>query len=262
LDNVLYEISNESSGDSKLWQYHMIDYIKEYEANKPNQHPVGMTATWPNGSNEDLRDSPADWISQNGDINNPPVADGLKVILSDTDHLCGICGDRQWVWKSFTRGENPIFMDFYDNATSGRGIPFENSHQDEIRVNLGYARAYANRMNLVAMTPLPDLCSTSYCLANPVADGAEYLIFLPSGGTVAGILSQLNIDRKLVIDLPTDSRVDVDLTGSPIKLLVEWFNPADGTFVMDDMVQGGATRSFVAPFSGDAVLYVYAPKSQ
>ena len=36
LDNVLYEISNESPDNSIAWQYHMIDYVKAYEATKAN----------------------------------------------------------------------------------------------------------------------------------------------------------------------------------------------------------------------------------
>jgi len=259
LDNILYEISNESSGDSKDWQYHMINFIKEYEATKPKQqqHPVGMTVAWPNGSNEDVLNSPADWISQNVDIESPPVADGTKIIIADTDHICGICGDQQWVWKSFTRGENPIFMDYYDNAISGRGIPFENEKQDEIRASLGYTRNYAERMNLVEMAPMPELCSTGYCLANPGNDKPEYLVFLSSGGTVAGLLNRLDIQRNISLDLPADSWVDVDLSGSPLELLVEWFNPSDGIIITAGTIQGGTMHTFTAPFSGDAVLYLY-----
>ena len=92
LDNVLYEISNESEGDSTDWQYYMINLIKEYESTKPKQHPVGMTVAYPNGDNEILLNSPADWISPNGNLYDPPVANGRKVILLDTDHLCGILG--------------------------------------------------------------------------------------------------------------------------------------------------------------------------
>ncbi len=91
LDNVLYEISNESPGDdpgtsqvdgSTDWQYHMIRLVKDYEAGKLKQHPVGMTAFWPDYSSDDLYNSPADWISlgSNVDINTyvPPVADGRQ----------------------------------------------------------------------------------------------------------------------------------------------------------------------------------------
>src|ERR1035437_8151675 len=38
---------------------------------------------------------------------------------------------------------------------------------------------YANRMNLVAMTPQPSLFSTHFCLANP---GTEYLVYQPYPG--------------------------------------------------------------------------------
>jgi len=249
LDNVLYEISNESPANSEQWQYHMINYIRNYEAGKPQQHMVGMTWEWPNDSklNQDLYNSSADWISLGGgvDLNtySPPVTDGSKVILADTDHLCGQCGDRRWVWKSFTRGENPLFMDAYDGAAVGRGAPVgydpNNANDVSLRLNLGYVRSYSTRINLAAMTPTNDtsLCSTGYCLRRAVANGAEYLVYRP-----------------------TDSgNITVDLSAtSPSKLLnVEWFNPATGATVTGGAVNGGATRSFTPPFSNDAVLYVY-----
>jgi len=68
LDNVLYEIANESGSYSTQWQYHMIRFIQEYEKGKPKQHPVGMTFQWARehrGTNAALLDSPADWISPN-----------------------------------------------------------------------------------------------------------------------------------------------------------------------------------------------------
>jgi hypothetical protein len=140
-----------------------------------------MTVAYPGGSNEDLFASPADWISLNGDINNPPVADGRKVILADTDHLCGVCGDRQWVWKSFTRGENPIYMDVYDG---GFDLTIEQVPDDplnyepwrNLRRNLGYVLTYANRMNLTEMLPHPELASSGYCLANIASSSAEFLV--------------------------------------------------------------------------------------
>lgn len=260
LDNVLYEISNESTGNADVtaWEYHMIDYIRDYEAGNPRQHPVGMTKEYPGGESGDyLLASPADWISPGGDTSNPSVAYGSKVILADTDHLCGICGDQRWVWKSFTRGENPIFMDIYDNATSGRGMPFTNEKEVEIRNNLSYVRSYAFRVDLVVMVPHDELCSSGYCLANPVASGAEYLVYLPEGATFANFLTQLHVDKTPAVYLPADSRVKVDLSGSPVELMVEWFNPANGTIIDGGKVQGGASQSFTAPFIGDAVLYIY-----
>jgi Family of unknown function (DUF6298)/Putative collagen-binding domain of a collagenase len=238
LDNVLYEITNESHRGSTQWQYHFINFIKNYEASKPKQHPVGMTVAYPKGDNSDLFGSSADWISLNGDINNPGISDGRKVILADTDHLCGVCGDRQWVWKSFTRGENPLFMDLYDG---GFDLIIERVPTDplnyppwvKLRRNLGYALNYANRINLAAMVPHPELASSEYCLANPVNRNAEYLVYVPSGGNVS-----------------------VDLSTILGEIRGEWFNPDRGLVTVGISTTGGGRRSFVVPFEGDAVLYL------
>ena len=51
LDNVLYEVSNEAGSPySDDWQVHVINFVKQYEATKPKQHPVGMTFQWQGGS--------------------------------------------------------------------------------------------------------------------------------------------------------------------------------------------------------------------
>ena len=173
LDNVLYEIANEASGVSTAWQYGLIDYIHSYESTKPLQHPVGMTFQWQGGGDAALYASNADWISPNSaleaDRNGPPTADGRKVILLDTDHIWGVGGDRGWVWKSFTRGLNPIYMDpFEREECKSSWAKFQSC-----RRAMGDTLAYANRMNLAKATPRGDLASTGYCLANP---GEEYLV--------------------------------------------------------------------------------------
>jgi hypothetical protein len=239
LDNVLYEISNESTGGpgNTAWENHFIDYIHSYEATKPKQHPVGWTVGYPNGDNADLYASNAEWISPNGGLDNPSPTDGSKVVLADTDHLCGICGDRVWAWKSFTRGENPIFMDGYDGAgygVGGIGFDFNDPQWVSLRKNLGYILSYANRINLAAMSPHNDLASSGYCLASPVTNGAEYLVYLPSGGSVV-----------------------VDLSATSETLNVEWFNPEDGMILEKGTETGGGERVFVSPFGNDAVLYLY-----
>ncbi len=237
LDNVLYEISNESHSGSQDWQYHMIRFIKDYESTLPKQHPVGMTVEYPGGSNAELFASPADWISVNGNINDPPAADGSKVILDDTDHLCGICGDRRWVWKSFLRGRNPIFMDGYDGAgygVGGSGFVFDDPTWVSLRANLGYVRAFAERVQLVAMVPRGDLASTGYCLSSVGNGGREFLAYAPAGGGIT-----------------------VDLSGLGGTLTVEWFRPADGSTVAGGSVPAGGSQTFSPPFSGDAVLYLH-----
>jgi hypothetical protein len=234
LDNVLYEISNESHDGSVLWQYHMIDVIKTYEKRKPKQHPVGMTSIWPGGRNVDLYRSNADWISPDGSLDDAPAADGQKVILLDTDHLCGFCGDRYWAWKSFMQGHNPIFMDLYDDAYGDVGYDLSNANDTNLRINLGHTLANANRIDLTTMMPHGELSSSGYCLANPTVSGAAYLVYLPTGGDAV-----------------------VDLAGTPGTLTVEWFDPATYRIEPGGTIDGGAERSFTAPFDDDAVLYLH-----
>ncbi|HMN30143.1 MAG TPA: putative collagen-binding domain-containing protein, partial [Caldilineaceae bacterium] len=116
----------------------------------------------------------------------------------------------------------------------GGGYDMNNPNDVSLRKNLGYTHDYANRINLALMTPRGDLASSKYVLANPVASGAEYLVYLPNGGNVT-----------------------VDLSATEGELKVEWFNPATGVTTTSDTVNGGAKRSFSAPFGGDAVLYLY-----
>ncbi len=236
LDNVLYEIANESGSYSTEWQEHLIRFIKAYERTKPNQHPVGMTFQYSRdplrrGANAKLFHSPADWISPNPDAGkfnyrtNPPPGDGRKVILTDTDHLWGIGGDVVWVWKSFLRGLNPIFMDPYDQAvlTGGSDVNWE-----PVRRAMGVTLNLSKKVNLAPMVPRGDLASSGYCLANP---GTDYLIYSPSGGEVS-----------------------VDLSGARGKLRVNWIHPVDGGSTSGGVVTGGVQRVFRAPFEGDAVL--------
>jgi hypothetical protein len=67
-----------------------------------------------------------------------------------------------------------------------------------------------------------------------VAQGAQYLVYLPSGGTV-----------------------EVDLSASPGELIVEWFNPSTGVTTDGGTTIDGASRSFAVPFSGDAALLIW-----
>ncbi len=237
LDNVLYEITNETAIFSRDWQYHMVRYIKDYEATKPKQHPVGMTAfdSGREGSMAALFGSPADWISPQNDgvsgdyQNDPPAADGRKVIISDTDHLWGVGGDRVWVWKSFVRGHHPIYMDPLGKPDWVRAGEAE---MQGARQAMGDTRRFAERVNLVAMTPCNGLSSTRCCLAAP---GKEYLVYQPKAG------------GAFTIEL------------SAGKYRYEWFDPAQGKTAGTGQLEASAgAQQFNPPFDGDAVLYLKA----
>lgn len=231
-DNVLYEISNENHPPSTEWQYHMISFIKDYEKKLPKQHPVGMTFQYKGGSNQTLFNSPADWISPNpegGYTDNPPAADGSKVILTDTDHLWGIGGNQKWVWKSFLRGLNPIFMDPYDGRVLRES--YDSLWAEPLRKNLGYTRKFAGKMDLIRMLPKPDLASSTYCLANK---GKEYLVYLPDSLEV-----EINLDEVQAL------------------FSVEWFNPETGEFRNADPIEGGSEVRLRSPFDAiGAVLHL------
>lgn len=227
LPNVLYEVSNESSGggkvgqdfadilnlpelpdwgDSTEWQYWVIDFVKNYEKEKGYEHrPMGMTMQFPvedtTKFNEPLLKSAADWISPGYDdeifadgghpmspdsppshwYDNPPVADGKKIIISDTDHYAPSQGDAMWAWKSFMRGHHPILMDYgamdvaHPEKTAPGAPPFET--YEPARFAMGDTLRFAERMHLIEMEPRDDLSSTTYTLAKP---GKEYLVLQPS----------------------------------------------------------------------------------
>ncbi|MGI8886638.1 MAG: DUF6298 domain-containing protein [Gaiellaceae bacterium] len=185
LDNVLYEIANEASSSSTAWQYDLIGYIKRYEARKRKQHPVGMTFQFADGRNATLIESAADWVSPRTRIDNPPAAKGAKVVLSDSDHLCGICAaaNGDWAWREFARGRNPIYMDAYAD-------PYWSSltgSRDSARRGLGETRRLADRIDLASMRPQGRLASTGYVLSNP---GREYVVYQPARGSFRLHLAQ------------------------------------------------------------------------
>jgi hypothetical protein len=246
LDNVLYEVSNESGSPySDSWQTRIVNYVKRYESTKPHLHPVGMTFQWKGGSDLSLRKSPADWISIGSHVAH---SDGAKVIINDTDHAYGWgelkhdgpLAQRAWVWENFTSGSSVAFMDPYLTKWPNRNTPEGSTsdpdvgvkpdrYWDVIRDAMGSALTFANRANLVAMTPQSSLSSTGYCLANP---GKEYIAYQPTSGNFT-----------------------VRLAAGTYNF--EWFDPSSnrvlstGTMAVPD---GG--HKFTPPFRGDALLYL------
>lgn len=270
LDNVLYEISNESHRDSQDWQYHIIQYIKQYEAGKAKQHPVGMTVEYPYGDNADLLASPADWVSPNEwaipgrqDLEStykvdPPPTDGRKVILADTDHLWGLGGNPEWVWKSFTRGYQPIFMDLDEPRFVKHLKPENRETWEATRRAMGQTLALARRIPLQTMLPATEIASSGYCLTNRES---SYVVYLPvdyygSGRrTVAGKVLRFLFRKEMIKKI-----VSVDLSAATGSFLVEWFNVGTGEAVPVGTTTGGNVQHFAAPFLGDAVLYLTAGK--
>ena len=213
LPNVLYEVANESSGqtadsvvfedgssidtpvgDTTEWQYWVINTVKAYERDMGyDAHPIGMTYLFPvadlSRSNEPLWNSPADWISPGFDdtlgegrwLTDPPANDGNKVVLLDTDHFSPFSSSAAWVWKAFLRGHNPIL---YDLGILGGGKPPNPSEGnpsfdslEPARHAMGDTRGLAEQISLAAMQPNNEASETRFALVDP---GRRYLILQPS----------------------------------------------------------------------------------
>lgn len=262
LPNVLWIVSEESPGNSGWWNDHQISHIRGYEAGKPHRHPIGYAApigTW----DSVLYDSDADWVAPSV-IVSPASSCGAgrpacKVNVNDSDHSYyriwrqAPQQNRNYAWENFATGNQVLFMDPYEVfwpherrnlcASPRREIcAGPDPRWDNLRDNLAYIRRLAQKMNLAAVAPRDTLSSTGFCLARTSAQGAEYLVYAPAGGSFTVDLSAMPPDRRLV---------------------VEWFNPAAGTSIAGEQVPGGATKQiFTAPFAGDAVLYLVDAEGQ
>ncbi|MBP3963883.1 DUF6298 domain-containing protein [Paenibacillus lignilyticus] len=248
LDHVLFEIINEVENSERAlkWHSHMIQYVHDYESKLPKQHPVGMTAIGGEQDNSILFASGADWISPGKGPNreyqmNPPAGDGSKVIITDTDHLWGHGGNYHWVWKSFLRGLNPIFMDSWC-PVPGSPLPDYpgnvklNSRDypdwEPLRRNMGHIRQYADRIGLEHTVPNEEIASSRYCLVSPM-------------------------NGMLVYAEHAQETLTIDLSEAPGSWQAEWFDPVSGAAHTAASVLGGSKVDFAIPFAGGTVLYLF-----
>jgi hypothetical protein len=250
-------------GDSTEWQYWVIDRVKRYEREMGyDTHPIGMTMQFPVADqpkvNAPMFDSDADWISPGYDdeifadgghpmapgspqsrwLEDPPAADGRKVVISDTDHFAPGRGDALWAWKSFLRGHHPILMDFGIiggvNPPDPSAGPMSYTAFEPARLAMGDTRRFAERMHLIRMEPRADLSSTGYALVNP---GEEYLVLQPA-----------------------EAAEPFSVTLEPGTYAVTWFSVEARETVEtgEATVEKSTAVSFNAPFEqvGPAALYL------
>ena len=102
---------------------------------------------------------------------------------------------------------------------------------EPVRVNMGYARYFAERLDLSAALPRSDLASSRFCLAQY---GQEYLVYVPAG-------------EGVTVDLGEDG-----------TFTAEWLDPEEGTLYKGDTYEANAGKGgpFVAPFTGSGSLYL------
>ncbi len=237
-DNVLYEIGNEHDGtpENTAWQYHMTNVVHEYERSaKSAVHPVLMTAQYPGADNQMLYASPAEAVSPMGwhragtqHWQQEPPAEYLgKVIVSDTDHLWGVGGTADWVWRTFTRGHNMLYMDPWGYSHFELRGP---EGDPGARQAMGLAVALSRRIDLSHFLPRPDLVSTGFALASP---GDGYVVYKPEG-----------------------LRCQLDLRDSDAAFELEWLHPTDAVSTRANRFAGGRVVHLVAPDGGAWVANV------
>ena len=231
MDNVLWEIGNECHGGSVQWQYHMIRFIKQYESEKGlKPHLVGMTGA--PISAEALFASPADWISPPKGIwlNDPPVNEGKKIVIVDTDHCDPWHHDPEWVWKALFRGHHFILMDGYMDYRLGSP---EKSDPlwDETREAMGDALWFSDEIDLAGLEPDTKTASSGYCLK-----GAD----------------------RIVVYAPKGETVDVDLKMFAGAIDAIWFDIESGEMRSDTTVANGLRHKFTSPYPGRSILFVTA----
>jgi hypothetical protein len=180
----------------------VIDQVRDYEkARGYDAHPIGMTMQHPvpdqRRVNAPLFASRADWISPGFEepiaegvasqgpppgrwLLDPPANDGLKVVLSDTDHYAPFGSEPLWAWRTFLRGHHPVLYDFgiIMGAEPGHVMPGLPPYEayEPTRFAMGDVVRLAARTELLDMVPAAAISSTGYALASP---GREYLILQP-----------------------------------------------------------------------------------
>lgn len=236
LDNVLYEVINE--GGEPEWNKFVLKTIREYEKTKGKIHPVGFTG---HGSEttEMVLANDWDWISpgpwdKGGFENaytNPPLWKGQKVCVLDTDHLWGHGMDYHWVWYSFLRGHNVLFMDPWDPIPAWfdpeKNIPNQVAYIQG-RQAMANASRIAKTIDLRTMKPVEQFDS-KFCLADP---GKEYVIYVRSGVK------------------------EIDLTGINGTFSVEWTHPSQNIRLKSADITGGTKTKLIIPFSDDAIVHL------
>jgi hypothetical protein len=240
LPNVLYEITNESKQAHAPWQYSMVQFML---AHQKKRSPIGMTMfydAWSFGNSDTVLlagniawASSGSWNNVMNQDSNPVVSTGAVIRIPDTDHIFGMGGDCQLVWREFLRGNN--FLDMDDlHGTGIAGINDSGGYSQQVSERLGMTQTgrYSTRVNLNICVPNGALVPSGYCLADP--GGTQYILL--SFATVA---------------------VTVNLSAASGTLNYEWFDINANIISNTGTVSGGSATQAFSTQANDSVLFIY-----
>ena len=195
--------------------------------------PKPMTYQYSGGSNSTLFASEADWIAPGPEPGNyltrPDIATGVKVIISDSDHLEGSSlSDPLWVYKNFFQGLNTLYMDRYVGPDSLNGD--QSQFAPEVRAAMGQVRLIAILFDMDDMVPAPNLSTTGYALYGR---------------------------RGILVLAPDRNRFNVNLENMPRLVRIEWFDTVTGSVRQGGTVMGGKSVVVQSPIFNGAVGYLH-----
>jgi hypothetical protein len=222
--NVIIELDNETDLAPERWWLWWADYF----IRKGN---YVIATTWESDytiSDATFSANPRlhmkSYHSRSDAVITPQKLSWNKVIVADADNSCDnldATSARKIAWRAFVRGGH-----WNDFVCWGVHFP------DTIKIQ-GYGRLlnFINTRSIpfAEMFPNDTLVSTGHALAKP---GSYYLAYV-------------------------ESRVEINLTDASGLLDYEWYDPKTGTTMVSGKIQGGATRTFPLPRTGDFILWVH-----
>jgi len=273
LPNVLYEVANESSGDtadavqlpdgsaiptpvgdSTAWQYWVIDFVRRYEREMGYaRHPIGMTMQYPvpdqSKVNDPLFASPADWVSPGFDEAEFTAAPGG-----------GPAPGRWYADPPESSGAKVVISDT-DHYAPGQG--------DALWAWKSFLRGH----HLILMdygiidvvNPLdPALGVPSYESLEPAryamgdtrrfAERMNLVAMVPSGALSSTGYALADPGTEYLVLQPEETGAPFTVTLAAGSYTGEWYGVTSRETVDAGEVTGDA--SFAAPFAGPAVLYL------
>jgi hypothetical protein len=247
-DNVVYEMTNEGAqvaGYDDFW----LSFFKQ-RTNALLSVNVGYTVTNSNtNSNVDFRNwhtptfDPAiinsSWKNYFSQTPLKPAINSESVPEFRAGTSPSADDTRKLLWATAVAGggafiqDDTVFTDYDPNVADFDGREMRNymSYINKF-FNEGTASVKGAKPKFWEMTPSNSLVTsgTAYALAK---SGAEYISYLPSGGSTT-----------------------LDLSGVTGNFNVEWYNPRSGTYSSAGTTMGGASKTFTSPDTSDWVLYL------
>ena len=276
LPNVLYEVANESSGDtgdsvtlpdgtsiatsigdSTEWQYGVIDFVKQYEQQMGyDAHPVGMTMQYPvpdqRKVNAPLFKSNADWISPGFDEPAGTVEKGAGPAAG------------RWLLDPPPNDGTKIILSDTDHYS-----PFKNDAlwawksflrgHNPVLYDFGIVTGVNPPKPVPGFPPYEASEPTRHAMGDTLryAKKVNLLEMLPSGDLSSTGYALAHPGHEYLVLLPSDDATSFTVTLSAGTYAVEWYGVATRKEVAAErlLVHSPAAVTFDAP-STPAVLHL------